>query len=263
MRSLPVRRLAPLAVAALLVAVVAPQLVGDRHTTEVSAATYPSNGQGDLVFVGDSLTEGAEYFGSLRAGLLRTLVWPRVTVDYKRGRTVRQGIPVLRKRLGTAPQPTAVMIALGTNDMMSHAEASYPATVINEMMQAAGGLPVMWVNVTFDAKLHPDWRARAARFNRALTAASTRWPNLTVVNWYRYFVPNSRVRFIADGVHLTVTAYRTRATWIAARAAEFGRTVVNASTTTTTSSSTTTSTSTTTTLPVSTTTSTVAVTTTT
>ena len=260
MRSLPARRLAPLAVAALLVAVVAPQLVGDRHTTEVSAATYPSNGQGDLVFVGDSLTEGAEYFGSLRAGLLRTLVWPRVTVDYKRGRTVRQGIPVLRKRLGTAPQPTAVMIALGTNDMMSHAEASYPATVINEMMQAAGGLPVMWVNVTFDAKLHPDWRARAARFNRALTAASTRWPNLTVVNWYRYFVPNSRVRFISDGVHLTVTAYRTRATWIAARAAEFGRTVVNASTTT---SSSTTSTSTTTTLPASTTTSTVAVTTTT
>lgn len=214
--------------------------LGGGRTVQVDH-TLPGNGQGDLVVVGDSLTEGAEFFGQMRRSLLATKVWPRVTVDYRRGRTVRQGIPVLRRRLAASAEPTAVIIALGTNDMMSHAEASWPAQVIDEIMRETIGLPVMWVNLTFDGRQHPEWRARAARFNRALVAAQARWSELTVVSWSRAFVPTGRSRFIADGVHLTVTGYRTRATWITARAVEFGRNVVYSSTTTTSTTSSTSS----------------------
>ena len=256
MRHSPRRLLVPLLTAVALVAAVTPGLARGSNPGTDAGYAYPGNGQGDLIVVGDSLTEGAEYFGQMRRALLATKVWPRVTVDYKRGRTVSQGIPVLQRRLAAASEPTAIVIALGTNDMMSHPEASWPARVIDAMMTGTLGLPVMWVNITFDPRTHPDWKARANRFNRALAAAQAEWPTLSVVNWSRAFVPAGKNRFISDGVHLTISAYRTRATWIAARGAEFGRSVVWSSTTTTTTTSTTppSTTTPTTTVPVTTTT---------
>lgn len=254
MRHSPRRLVTQFLTAAVLVAAVLPGVARGGSAPATNDYATPGNGQGDLIVIGDSLTEGSEYFGQMRRALLGTKVWPRVTVDYRRGRTVRQGIPALRRRLAASSEPTAIIIALGTNDMMSHAEASWPVRVIDEMMHESLGLPVMWVNLTFDSRLHPNWKMRANRFNRALTVAQTEWPNLTVANWSRAFVPSGRNRFISDGVHLTVTAYRSRSAWIAARGAEFGRTVVWSSTTTTTTTSSTSTTSTTSTVPATTTT---------
>lgn len=243
MRPPLVQRFSAVVVAAALAVTVAPHIVTGAHGV-ASAETASPNGQGDLVVVGDSLTEGAEYFGSLRKSLLATGIWPRVNVDYKRGRTVRQGIPVLVRQLDRAQNPTAIIVALGTNDMMSHSEPAWPARVIDELMATTRGLPVLWVNVTFDTARHPDWKARANRFNRTLVSAASRWPNLTVANWSRGFVPAGRYRFISDGVHLTVSAYRQRAAWIATQSREFGRRAIDSSTTTSTTTSTSTSTST-------------------
>ena len=195
--------------------------------------TTTANGQGDLIVVGDSLMEGSSVYGKLASQLTALKTWTSVTVDYKRGRRTSESYTVVDRRLTAAKNPTALVIALGTNDMISHGEPSWPARVIDRMMIEAGGLPVLWVNVTFNGAVHPDWKLRAARFNRALRAARTEWPNLTIADWSMFFVPKGASRYIADGVHLTVSGYRTRANWLTSQIKSFGTAVVNATTTTT------------------------------
>ena len=198
-----------------------------------------SNGQGDLVVVGDSLMEGSTVFGSLRSRLTNLRVWTSVTVDYRRGRKTSEAYGVVARRLAGVKNPTALVVALGTNDMISHSEPSWPARVIEQMMIEAGGLPVLWVNTTFNGAVHPDWKARSLRFNRALRAARAEWPNLQIADWSTYFVPRGASRFIADGVHLTVSGYKTRAAWMTTQINMFATSLINATTTTSTSTSTT------------------------
>lgn len=199
-----------------------------------------TNGQGVLLFVGDSLTIGSDAFGSLASRIRATNVWTKVVIDAREGRTASLGASTVKARL--TPHTTAVVIALGTNDMLSKPEAWYPSLVIDKVMTQAKGRPVLWFNLKYSAGSRPDWRSRAARFNRALRTAQMKWPSLVVADWSSAFVPNSVSRFIADGIHLTVTGYRTRATYTLRQVRLFGETVVNASTTTTTTMPTTTTT---------------------
>lgn len=192
-----------------------------------------ANGQGTLVVIGDSLMEGTTVIGSLRSRLVSLRTWPAVVVDYKRGRTTSEGAAALARRLATVRNPTAIVVSLGTNDMLHNTKYEHAATVIESLMQETLGLPVMWVNISF-SRGHPDWRVRAARFNRALLAARDEWPNLSVADWSRSFVPSGRSNYIADGIHLTNSGYRTRAAWLALRTARFGESII-ASTSTTTS----------------------------
>ena len=239
------RRFAVAAVSLLLLSGVSPAFVPRAVATEPAPT---ANGQGDLVVVGDSLMEGAAVFGALRAQLVKLNVWTSVTVDYRRGRKTSEAYGTVSRRLAAARHPTALVIALGTNDMISHSEPSWPARVIERMMTEAAGLPVLWVNTTFNGAVHPDWRIRASRFNRALRSARAQWPNLYVADWSAFFVPKGPSRFIADGVHLTVSGYRTRANWMTGQIRSFATTVINATTTTSsTTTSTTSSTSSTTT----------------
>ena len=204
--------------------------VVNKGASAVNVTTNP-NGQGDLIIVGDSLLEGSTVFGNLSSRVTALRVWTSVGIDYKRGRRTSEAYGVVRSRLTAARNPTALVIALGTNDMISHSEPSWPARVISRMMTEANGLPVLWVNTTFNGAVHPDWRLRAVRFNRALRAAQKDWPNLFVADWFGYFVPKGPSRFIADGIHLSVSGYRTRATWMAGQIANFATAIVNATTT--------------------------------
>lgn len=181
--------------------------------------------------------EGSAVYGNLSSRLASLRIWTSVTIDYKRGRKTSESYGVVERRLAAARNATAVVIALGTNDMISHSEPSWPARVIERMMIEAGGLPVLWVNTNFNGAVRPDWKARAARFNRVLRAARTEWPNLHIAEWSGYFVPKGASRYISDGVHLTVSGYRTRASWLASQVAGFGNTIVNATTTTTSTTS--------------------------
>lgn len=225
-----------------MLSVVAAVTAAAMPSFRASAVSAPApNGQGTLVVIGDSLMEGTAVFGSLGTRLRRIGTWPLVTIDYRRGRTTVQGTKVLRQRIAAAKNPTALVIALGTNDMLSHSETSWPSTVINALMSETAGLPVLWVNITFSV-IHPDWRVRAARFNRALRAAQAQWPGLRVADWSGSFVPAGRSNYIVDGIHLSTSGYRTRASWMETQIRRFGRDVVNASTTTTSSSTSTSST---------------------
>ena len=218
------------------------QRVRDGASRPAASAT------GTLLVVGDSLTEGANLLGGLGEMLRTRSPWTTTVMDHKRGRRVSDAVSVVRSHLSRNRKISAIVVALGTNDMLSHGESSYPATAITSLMSVTRGLPVLWVNVTFDGKVRPIQRTRGANFNRALNSARASWPELRVADWSAAFVPRGASRYIADGIHLTTSGYRTRATWTVSRIIEFA--TWNSDRTSTTSSSTT-STSTTTTTTVS------------
>jgi lysophospholipase L1-like esterase len=205
--------------------------------TNGHALSTNANGQGTLYVVGDSLTVGTEVFGSLSKKVNALGIWTNVTMDAKVGRKASLGASVIRK--GVSSSTTAIVVALGTNDMISKPETWYPRWVIDIVMQNTRGLPVLWVNLEFSQTGRSDWRARGVRFNKELRAAKLRYPNLTIADWNTAFTPKSKSKFINDGVHLTVSGYKTRSSFMVPQISSFGVSIVNASTTTSTSTSTT------------------------
>lgn len=209
-----------------------------------SPGSIAPNGQGRLLIIGDSLSVGTDYFGQLQSRIERLAIWTKVLINDKPGRKASLAAPILKKQLTV--DTTAIVIALGTNDMISRTESWYPQYVIDLVMAKTRNLPVLWVNTEFSALGRRDWISRSVRFNRALVKAQARWPQLRIADWNTSFVPKAASRFIADGVHLTVSGYKTRATFTVNALRTYGRQVVDATTTSTTTTSTT-STSTTTT----------------
>lgn len=215
----------------------------------VASAAKPAigpNGQGTLLIVGDSLTFGANYFGKLGSKTQSTNIWTKVVLDAKNGRKATVGAKVIADQL--TDTTTAIVVALGTNDMISKPMSWYPDYAIDTVMEQAGALPVLWVNLEFSPTGRADWRSRGARFNRALQKATLRYPNLVIADWNKFFTPKGQSRFVADGVHLSVTGYKTRTTFFLNKMTDFAAQIISATTTTSsteppTSSSTTTSSS--------------------
>jgi len=189
------------------------------------------NGQGRLLIIGDSLSIGTDYFGKLQSRIERLPIWTSVVIDDKQGRKASLAAPLLHK--GLTADTTAIVVALGTNDMISRRELWYPQYVIDLVMEKTRGLPVLWVNTEFSALGRRDWVSRSVRFNKALIKAQARWPQLRIADWNISFTPKASSRYIADGVHLTVSGYKTRATFMVNAISTYGTLVVNASTTTT------------------------------
>ena len=202
-----------------------------------------ANGQGALLIVGDSLTVGTEAFGTLSTKVNSLGIWTNVAMDAKVGRKASLGASVIEK--GLTATTTAIVIALGTNDMISKSETWYPRWVIDIVMQKTRSLPVLWVNLEFSQTGRSDWRARGVRFNKELRLAKLRYPNLAIADWNTAFTPKSKSQFIADGVHLSVSGYKTRSNFLVPAISSFGTMIVNASSTTTTSAPTTTTSTTT------------------
>lgn len=195
----------------LVVAMSVPLLAptASAHSVQ-NSSSFPSPIH-HVYIIGDSLTVGPQLFASLSRRVTRTKNWNSTLVNAKVGRTIPQGISVLKKAKFRAP--TAIVVALGTNDVLSRRKASYPARAIDQFMRAAQGRPVLWFNLEF-SKTRPDWRSRGVRFNKELRRATSRWPNLQIADWDRHFKPKGPSRFIQDGIHLTVSGYKTRATFM-------------------------------------------------
>jgi lysophospholipase L1-like esterase len=240
-------------VAVSTVALIAVFMVQPPRSAQGRSVAIGANGQGTLLVVGDSLTVGTEAFGSLSTKVSALGTWTNVVMDAKVGRKASLGATVIEKTITSST--TALVVALGTNDMISKPETWYPRWVIDTVMQKTRGLPVLWVNLEFSQTGRSDWRARGVRFNRELRLAKQRYPNLSIADWNTAFTPRSKSRFIVDGVHLTVSGYKTRSKFLVPAISSFGSYIVNASTTTSTSSTTTSTTSTSTIAPTTTTTS--------
>jgi lysophospholipase L1-like esterase len=181
---------------------------------------------------------GTDYFGNLQSRIERLAIWPTVSIDDKQGRKASLAASLLDKKLTS--DTTAIVVALGTNDMISRTESWYPKYVIDLVMAKTRNLPVLWVNTEFSSLGRHDWVGRSVRFNKALVKAQVRWPQLRIADWNASFTPKSSSRFIADGVHLTVSGYKTRATFMVHALKTYGESIVLATTTTTTTTSSTT-----------------------
>jgi hypothetical protein len=174
---------------------------------------------------------GANAFGSLAEKVRKTNRWTSVSINTRVGRKASVGADMLPdKILGNT---TAIVVALGTNDMMSRTESWYPRWVIDRVMANTLDIPVLWVNLKYSND-RLNWKSRGNKFNKALKQAKLRYPTLTIADWNTSFIPKSGSRFIEDGVHLTVSGYRTRATFLIPAITKFGTAIVNATSTTST-----------------------------
>jgi hypothetical protein len=118
----------------------------------------------------------------------------------------------------TGTQPTGDrdcwVVALGTNDTAAVAAGSGTGrlTRIEDMMSAARGRPVLWVNLISLLSAGPYSEANMQRWNQALRQACARYPNMRIFDWASVV----RMRwFLNDGIRYTSGGYASRARQIA------------------------------------------------
>jgi len=173
-------------------------------TSTTPATTLPPLGT-KVAIVGDSLTDG-----------IKTRITPFAArlgfdakIDAQTGRDIEAGLSPLKK---IVTGRDLVVVALGTNDARSGLTATEADTRIDEMMALATGKPVLWVNIyRSDTK---GTMAAADLFDQQLAAATSRYPNLTVLDWSSY-IRNRPELMGADHIHLTSDGYVARAEWLA------------------------------------------------
>jgi hypothetical protein len=106
------------------------------------------------------------------------------------------------------------IFALGTNDTANVAAGSNVGLLprIQEMMAAAHGAPVMWVNTQTDLSSGPWSEANMQLWNQALLQAAKQYPNMRIFNWAGMVQP---AWHLSDGIHYTSAGYAIRAAAIA------------------------------------------------
>lgn len=191
------------------------------------AAEALVSGRGHLLVVGDSLTLEANENSGLGYDFLRTKMpsapernglatdgWRSVTVAYKKGQRVAWGGPIIRAALRQRPGISAIVVALGTNDVAGrHGDW---AKRIRGLLDAADGRPITWLTVELSPTSRGLWRRNAREFNDALRAVDsdpTYAEQLTIADWAAWF-PGSCSRpatFTSDGIHLRRPGNRCRA----------------------------------------------------
>ena len=162
-----------------------------------------------VAIVGDSLTEG-----------IRSRLVPFAArygfdakIDAENGRDIEGSLSALKKAVTGRD---LVVVALGTNDARSGLTAADARARIDQVMALVPSTPVLWVNVyRADTKATT---AAAGVFDAELTTATSRYPNLTVLDWSSYIT--TRPELIgADHIHLTADGYDSRASWLASQIA--------------------------------------------
>ena len=144
----------------------------------------------------------------------------RVWIDASGGRAIVERLPGQRNGYRVATRwyqegfRGCWVFALGTNDTANVSIGSPIgiAARIREMMYAAHGEPVMWVNTETGLRAGPWSQANMRAWNNALVAACTAYPNMRVFNWAAMVRPSWH---LADGIHYTPAGYAVRARAIA------------------------------------------------
>jgi len=144
----------------------------------------------------------------------------RVSTDIEGARSVVETIPgttnghQAAQALDSAGYHGCWVLALGTNDTADVAigSATSRAARIQQMMSAAHGQPVMWVDVISLLNSGPYAEANMRLWNTALRQACSRHPNMRIFDWASLARPTW---FINDGIHYTSAGYAVRAQQIA------------------------------------------------
>jgi hypothetical protein len=106
------------------------------------------------------------------------------------------------------------VFALGTNDTANVSVGSNVSRMarIDEMMSAAHGQPVLWVNTHTLLPSGPWSETNMQTWNDDLLQACARYPNMRIFNWAGMDQPGWH---LPDGIHYTAAGYAIRAAAIA------------------------------------------------
>jgi hypothetical protein len=106
------------------------------------------------------------------------------------------------------------VFALGTNDVANVSVGSAVGLMgrIKEMMSAAHGEPVMWVNTVTQLDSGPWSDANERLWDHTLIRALARYPNMRIFNWAGLAQPGW---FLSDGIHYNQAGCAIRAEAIA------------------------------------------------
>jgi hypothetical protein len=184
----------------------------------------------DFVFIGDSV--GASIADTAGAGELPTLLRRAFNSETYNTESYRctvgncppatkDGVTIANALTGT---PDLAIVELGYNDSQSTLGGE-----IDQMMTALvakGVRYVGWVNMSERRK--SNGIASFAAGNRALVAATARWPQLRILDWDGYTMCGRKDRWFSDSVHLNSTGQAEFALWLRDRALELGTGSVSA-----------------------------------
>lgn len=227
------------AVVVLLVAcVVTPAALPLTIPAANAAETRPA--KSTLLVLGDSLTWGANYFSKTQSRLAATKQFDTVVVDGWWSRriggivsTTYSGTNTYKKLVSGGLRPTAVIVALGTNDVYFLSKRREYATLIRELMDTIGNVPVVWVNV--HRVESPSTVNRSRLFNTTLERVLAEYPLASTFDWSGLARQNPQV-MAWDKIHHTAFGYEVRTKTYLDLAATLAQRVIDATTTTTSTS---------------------------
>ena len=218
-------------------------LVGLGLAAIAGPASATANPPSTLLVLGDSLTWGANYFSKSQARLAAANNFDVVLVDSRWGRRVSgltstrySGNAALKQLIADGVRPTAVIVALGTNDVALFTKRREYVTLIQELMTTIGNVPVAWVNVhRIDST---NTTRQSQRFNAAIGQVLANYPLASVFDWAQIAKSNPKV-VDPDKIHLTPLGHEVRTKVyleIAATLAQRASDMTTTTTSTTTSS---------------------------
>lgn len=196
----------------LCLALLGAVLVVDVHPS-------PSRAEGrTLLVLGDSLTYGTAYkgFGNVEPQLMALGTFDQVKIDGVWARNIsgpagtkRNGVKTYKKLLDNGLRPSAVIVALGSNDLQHSAKPKFYEERIRELLTVIGNIPVVWLTVLRTDE--PYYPKRSAMFNRILQRIAPEYPNLGIVDWATMLAAHPKW-FDYDKLHLRPNGYKERAT---------------------------------------------------
>ena len=189
-------------------------LVGLGLAAIAGPASATTNPPTTLLVLGDSLTWGANYFSKSQARLAAAKNFDVVLVDSRWGRRVSgltstrySGNAALKQLIADGVRPTAVIVALGTNDVAMFTKRREYVTLIQELMTTIGNVPVAWVNVhRVDST---NTTRQSQRFNAAIGQVLANYPLASVFDWAQIAKSNPKV-VDPDKIHLTPLGHEVR-----------------------------------------------------
>lgn len=202
----------------MLAALVLPSLLTATDTSAVPASFYRDDvarGNGAIALIGDSLTYA--YWAGLPSSFVAE-DWGPFQLEARSGRfttttteAATSGLDAVRSVRAGGFDPPVWIIALGTNDLaLTYGVPGATATLIDTMMDEIGpGHSVVWVNVYKKGSV-----AKAVAFNNELTAATGRYPDLVIADWFT--VISAHPEWLQDdGVHNNVAGAIARNEFVA------------------------------------------------
>lgn len=199
-------------VAGLCIASISTALAVDLHPTMGRAAGNT------LLVLGDSITYGTAYpgFGNVVPQLEALGTFDVVEIDGVHARNIsgpartsRNGVKTYKQWIEKGLRPSAVIVALGSNDLQQSSNPAFFEAEIRELLAVIGDIPIVWINVLrTDASFYPQ---RSAKFNRVLLRIAPEYPNLSVVDWASMLAAHPKW-FAYDKLHLRARGYKKLAT---------------------------------------------------